>query len=217
MYENLTLWWNTLNTLQRVFYYCAIPATVILIIQTILNIFAIGNHDMDLHNHGGIGSVDLDGDFDIGGDTIADVEPIHGLSGLRFFSIRGLVAFFSIFGWVGASLAKDDNINAFVIFFIASACGFLGMAVIAWLFYAINKLQVSGNTNYNNAIGSIGEVYLTIPPARTGYGKVNVIVQDRLSEIQAMSDSLEPLTTGMSVHVIGVVNVNTLLVEKQIK
>ena len=53
-----TNWWEGLTLLQQCFAVVAIPATVILLLQTVLLLFGMGGHDAD---HG---EVDTDHDFD---------------------------------------------------------------------------------------------------------------------------------------------------------
>ncbi|MDD2496083.1 MAG: hypothetical protein PHE29_12925, partial [Tissierellia bacterium] len=115
----MTDWWNGLTVLEQVFYYCAIPATIILVIQTIASILGIGSDGGDV-------DVDFDGDIDTSfdsntidfGDTSAEstsVDAVESASSLRFFSIRGIVAFFSLFGWVGVVLS-EAGLNVFIVF-----------------------------------------------------------------------------------------------------
>ena len=212
----MTDWWNGLTVLEQVFYYCAIPATVILAIQTIASILGIG---------GDGGDVDFDGDIDVDfdsevvdfGNTAAEstsLDAVESASSLKFFSIRGIVAFFSLFGWVGIVLL-EAGLNTFLVFFIATVCGLIGMLVIAIMFYLISKMQRSGNIDIKNAIDQKAQVYLTIPANMKGKGKINVTIQERYSEINAMTKNEHPITTGSMVRVVGVMDINTLLVEKQ--
>jgi RNA 3'-terminal phosphate cyclase len=81
--------------LEQVFYYCAVPATVILVLQTILSILGIGNGDSDVDFDGGenvdFGSqidVNIDSNVDFSSDTIAEsstIDTIESASSLRFF------------------------------------------------------------------------------------------------------------------------------------
>jgi len=222
----MTEWWNGLTELEQVFYYCAIPATIILVLQTILTILGIGHGDGDVDFDGDMDgdvdfSGDLDGDIDTdaGGmaDSLADtstMDSIESASSLKFFSIRGIVAFFSLFGWVGIVLAEKE-INIFLIFFIAIICGLMGMFIIAIMFYLISKMQRNGNINIRNAIGHTGQVYLTIPAKQAGVGKIQIIIQERLTEVNAMTNNYKQLSTGTLIRVVDVIDINTLLVEKQ--
>ena len=201
-------WWESLPFLQQLFYYCAIPATLILIIQTFLSIFGIGHDDVDIDSDL---DMDVDADFD---SDVTTADAIESASSLKFFSIRGIVAFFTLFGWVGVVLA-GHGINSALVFIIAFISGLIGMLIIALLFYSITKLQCSGNIKIKNAIGQIGQVYIPIPANMSGKGKIQVTLQDSLSEIYAMTEGNERLSTGSMVLVVDAIDANTLLVEKQ--
>ena len=63
----MTEWWEALSSLGRVFACIAIPATLVLLIQTILSIIGLSGSD---------GDADVpDGGIDIDGDGIPDVFP----------------------------------------------------------------------------------------------------------------------------------------------
>lgn len=208
----MTSWWNELTALEQAFYYCAIPSTIILVIQTIAAILGIGHDDFDVDFDG---DVDMTGHVDMGDTSahVVGVDAVESASSLKFFSIRGIVAFFSLFGWVGVVLAND--LNPVVVFFIAALCGLAGMLVIALMFYFVSRLQQSGNINIRNAVGSKGTVYLTIPPKQSGKGKIQITIQDRYTEVDAVTNSFKPLATGTAIRVVDVIDLNTLLVEKQ--
>lgn len=206
----MTQWWNSLNDLQQLFYYCAIPATTVLFIQTLLTILGLGN-DVDFDS-----DLDVDFDSDFESDTSItelDLDQVESTSSLKFFSIRGIVAFLTLFGWVGIVLS-NTNLHISIIFLIATLSGLAGMIIIALMFYGITRLQSSGNIRLNNAIGSTAQVYIPIPPNRLGKGKIQVTIQERLSEVYAMTESKKTLSTGCIVRVVDVIDINTLLVEK---
>ena len=106
-------WWNTLSALQQGLALLAIPATVILLLQTILLLFGIGGHDAD-HGETDVAD-DLDADDDADGaadtdadaDTEADIPAHHGAhhaAGIRLFTLRGIVALFAVGGWLGIAM-----------------------------------------------------------------------------------------------------------------
>jgi len=212
-------WWQALSAFERVFFCIAFPASAILLIQTILTLIGLG-HDGDVDGvdadtdtgiefHGG----DADADHDIGHDFSHDGD--HGMDSgadFRFFSIRGLVAFFTLFGWVGALLGAGP-MNKVLAVIIAILSGLAAMFLIALIFYGVSRLQSSGNIRYANAVGRTGEVYLTIPASRKGTGKVQVVIQERLIEVNAMTDINKPIPTGANVKITGMLGDHVLLVE----
>lgn len=190
-----------LTQLQKFFYYIAIPSTVVLAIQTVLTLLGISD---------GLGDADIDVDMD--GDI--DGFDVDGMAGFRFFSIRGIISFLTIFGWVGVVLS-NSAMHIGVILFLSFLSGLVAMFLVALMFYSMTKLQSSGNIQYKNAIGSTGEVYIPIPANRNGTGKIQITVQGRYIELEAITDSDTVLSTGTFVRVTDIVNKSLLLVEKE--
>ena len=221
-------WWNGLAVLQQVFYYVAIPFTLVLIIQSVLTLIGLGGHDADADADSDF-DMDSDSDFDMDSDADADMDmdsdfdtgghiDVHGhehgidAAGFRFFTVRGIVAFFCIFGWSGLAFYAS-GMQAALTILLAVVCGFAAMFAIGLMFYAVKRLQSSGNIKYSNALGKTAEVYIPIPAQRSGKGKVMVNVQERLIEADAVTDEETPLKTGENVKVVGNIS-NTLIVKR---
>lgn len=184
-------WWNGLSYVSQIFAVIAIPATVIMLLQAILALIGVGiDHD-----------VDFDGHLDATGD------------GLSLISIRGLVAFFSIGGWVGV-VVDSKGFNIYLTSIIAFAAGSVALLGIAFIFKNIYKLQDSGNLDIENAVGKTGKVYIPVPPHGKGHGKINILVQDRYVELDAVSDGDKFLETHELVTVIKTLDADTVVVEK---
>ena len=212
-------WFESLTAFQRFFAYIAIPSTLILAIQTILLVFGLagggGEADGDAPDTGfGDGpDGDLDGDF---GDFDGDVDAGHGVhdipdAGLRLFTVRGFIAFFTVFGWGGLALLRS-GVSAGLSAILAGVMGFCSMLAMAVIFKLCMRLQSDGTMRLPNAIGQSGSVYLTIPPRREGRGKVEVLVQDQMRELDAVTDEGEALPTGCEVVVVAVSGKSTLVV-----
>lgn len=221
-------WWNALTGLQQFFYYVAIPFTVLLLIQTIMTIIGLGDSgadaDVDTDFDADMDTdfdADMDTDFDADMDTdfdadVGDSVDVHdsgyGYAGFRFFTVRGVIAFFCIFGWTGITLTSS-TLPLIPIILISVVAGLLAMLIIGLMFFVVKRLQSSGNIKHSNAIGKVAEVYIPIPSSRSGKGKVMVCVQERLIEAEAITDEVEKIPTGKSVHVVGSIG-NTLIVKK---
>ena len=140
-----------------------------------------------------------------GHDAGHDVHGAHLTEeGLNLVSVRALsagVAFFGIGGLAGMStpLHLMLAIPAAVAFGSAATIG------MAYATRAILRLEDDGSVRVESAIGSSASVYLSIPAARSGLGKIHVQVQNRLVEYQAVTSHGEPLPTGARVHVVDVV------------
>ena len=189
-------WWQSLSAIEHGFAYIALPATIILVIQTLLLLFGLGGDGPEA-------AIDTDADFDADGAPDFDQGDVAELSdaGLRIFTVRGFVAFFSVFGWGGLWLLRAGVHPAAA-----------SMIVIALILRAALRLQNDGTVELRNAIGCAGTVYLTIPANREEPGKVNVLVQERLGEFDAVTDENEAIPTGTEVLVTAVSGKTTLVV-----
>lgn len=218
----MAAWWQTLTTLEQVLLYIAVPATLVLIIQTVLLFVGGGPEgDGDLSHDGvpdgGDGAPDgvpdalpdgapdgpPEGDFiSHGGEMEAHGGEEPPSQALHIFTLRGVVAFLTLFGWSGLWFSQM-GLPGFLAAFLAVPVGFAGMVAIALMVREALKLQYDGTLNPRNALGRPGEVYLAIPPARSGQGKVTVLVQEQLREFEAVTDSPDPIPTGAPVVVTG--------------
>ncbi|HBK01654.1 MAG TPA: hypothetical protein DDY77_01295 [Clostridiales bacterium] len=197
------MWWETLNLAQKIYFCIACPATVLLVVQIILLLVGFGSGGGDVDADTDVDCPDAGSDAD--GDGILDNDP-----GITLFSVRGLVAFFAIGGWIGYTFADNNLPLAIVVSLVAGTAALVGMAfLMKWL----TGLQSNGNINYNEAVGKIAEVYLTIPPKNTGSGKVTLNVSERYIEKSAIQSGDSPIPTGAKVKIISVIG-DEYLVEK---
>lgn len=181
----MTEWWSNLTLISQIYYCIAIAATVILLIQSILLFFGIGV-DSDADGGGG----DSDGNFDTDG-------------GLSLFTIRGIVAFFTMGGWTGVLLSSVGTAD-WITIVVSLIVGAAALFVIALIMKAFTKLQSNGSMDLANAIGKTATVYLKIPPKGEGKGKITLTFGGRFVEIDAISDSEKGFPMQAIVKVVGV-------------
>lgn len=200
--------WFMSDPLRAVLLIVAVPSTLIMLIQTILIFVGMagGDADMDIPDDNGI-----DGVFGHNSPEAHDMD--IGDSGLRLFTVRGMVAFFSVGGWAGLS-AYSLTDNTFAAIITAVIFGSLALLLVAWFFKWAASLHANGMLNMDSAVGKIGEVYITIPANMSGTGKVNVVIQERLTEAEAVTECDRPLKFGERVRVTGVTMGSTLIVEQ---
>jgi hypothetical protein len=86
------------------------------------------------------------------------------------------------------------------------------MAAMAALFYSMSKLVEDGTMRMSDAIGRTAEVYLPIPGASQGMGKVQMNLQGAVREMQAMTRNPETLPRGAVVQVTELIDGNILVV-----
>ena len=171
----------------RVFAIVAIPSTLVLVVQTILLFFGFDE--------------EFDGDVDIPGDD-----------GMVLFSLRGIMGMAAVGGWSGLVLYQTGLPLGMAVL-LAVVFGFIALVGIAWLMKVSMKLQSSGNLDLGYAIGKVGTVYIPIPAEMKGTGKVNITLQERLVEVNAVTACDRKLVTGESVRVVGTDETGVLVVE----
>ncbi|WP_115878151.1 hypothetical protein [Lutibacter oceani] len=152
------------------------------------------------------------GDADMEADA-SDFEADDGGVGFQFFTFKGIVAFFTIFGWSGVTCI-DNGLSTTATLIISTIAGLIMMVLTSLLFYWMHKLSESGTLKMKNAVGVICEVYLPIGAKRSKMGKVQIKVQGSLRELEAITDEEEDLKTGTMVKVTEIVSAEILLVEK---
>lgn len=219
-------WWDSLSLISQIFACIAIPTTLVLAIQTVMMFIGLDGDDIDgadgaeLSFDPDIGDADI-GDMDadvsdgIFGDDLSPGDPDpSGLGDLRIFSVRGIIAFLVVFGWVGFVM-DDGGAALWLSLPVATVCGLAIMLLMALLLRAVMGLRNNGNINNRNAIGMAGRVYLTVPASRCGEGKVNVMLQGSYVEREAVTDEETPLPTGSEVVVVGVSGQTTLVVKRK--
>ena len=196
-------WWNSLDLVGQIFALIAIPATLVLVVQSVLLIFGIG---------GGADGIDLDG------DGIPDTPGFEGDGdgGLALFSLRGIMSLAAVAGWSGLVMHEAEMPLGLTVF-LAAAFGFIVMVAIAWFMKLATKLQQNGNLDIGYAIGKVGTVYIPIPPNMTGSGKINLTIQERFVEIDAKTPCGRKLTTGESVKITATDPAGMVVVEPLMK
>ena len=208
-------WWESLGTAGHIFACVAIPSTVVLFLQTLLMLIGIGGSS--LGGEDGDADVSADAEVDSAGDMDADAEAESELDGgLRLFSIRGILSFLTVTGWVGV-LGVEMGWSLPITILVAATSGFAAMLLIALLFRLVFSLQSDGTEDIRHALGVAGSVYLRIPPMRKGVGKVSLMLDGRLVEKNAVTDEEDTLNYGEQVVVIGISGGTELIVKRKFK
>jgi hypothetical protein len=81
------------------------------------------------------------------------------------------------------------------------------------LMLLLYRLGQDGSVRIQRSVGQCGTVYIPVPGGRAGTGKVQLQVQNRIMEYQAMTSHPEKLATGAKVVVVDVINPTTVEVE----
>jgi hypothetical protein len=196
---------NSLNLFEKILFVVSVSSTIILVIQTILALLGMGE-DGDFAEA-------MDGDVENGETPDSSDNNAFDAQGLRLFTVRGVVAFLMVGSWVGF-VASRAGVSEFMTVVFAVVSGTASLFGMAKLMQVLMGLHEDGTLKVNNALGQTGTVYIRIPGAEKGVGKVNVTVQERLCEFDAVTENGEGIKTGELVYVTDIRAGNVLVVEK---
>ena len=185
-------WWSALDLFMKILWGIAIATSLIFLVETILTFIGI-DHEMDT-------------DFDMAdGSFEADAS-------MNLYTFRNLVNFLLGMSWT-AILLKSSITSTALLMVIAVIAGGLLVFAVMWMFRWLSQMQQSGNIDvFKLAVGCQGKVYLTIPAARSGAGKVQITINESVREYDAVTDSDTPIKTGTPVRVVEALDASTLLV-----
>ncbi|MFV0419445.1 MAG: NfeD family protein [Dysgonomonas sp.] len=171
---------STMDSAQQFYWYIAIGASVVFIIQTAMTFI------------GADSDTDVDTDLDDGGHA-----PFH------LFSLRNLINFLLGFGWTGVSLYTAIP-NRLLLAIVAFLVGIVFIAVFFFVMRALIKLSEDNSFNMRETIGMTADVYLTIPKEKEGKGKIFISVRGTTHEISAITEHTEALKNGSLVKVLDI-------------
>ncbi len=183
---------NQLEPLLRTFWYVAIPASIIFVLQTLMTLIGASHSDSS--------------------DTGLEYHHLGDGADFQLFSFRNLINFLLGFGWAGISLYSTVG-HPVSIVAIALTVG----VFFVWLFFFIIKqlqrLTEDNSFQRSDTLNKEAEVYLKIPARQHGTGKVLVSSRGAIHELEAMTEGDE-IPTGAKVIVVAIEN-NVLIVAPQ--
>jgi len=166
------------------------------------------------------GLLGLMGDSDVDHDHSAGDAHDHAgehsgtgnwfLGMLTFRSIAAAITFFGL-GGLTARYYQASEVTSFL---VAIGAAYSALYLVAMTMKALARLKADGSVRMEKAVVRTGRVYLTIPPRKSGMGKVTLAVQNRTIECQAITAENE-ITTGTAVTVVALHGPNLVEVAAQ--
>ena len=180
-------WFENLSVLEQIYFWLGIVSTLFMIVQIVL---------MCLSSFGGDADIDGDGDIDVDTD-----------SGVSLFTVKTITAFFAVGSWSGLLTCAliTDKLN-WVSILVALVAGAAAMTVMALLLRAIVKLQCNGAFEIEKIVGNNATVYVSVPPSRSGRGKITLNAQGRFVELDAVTDDESRLPVDEVVEIVSTEN-----------
>jgi len=180
---------------------CAVLGCTVLVCQFVLTI--TGATDADDFESGDVGSHDL-GDHDVAHTgTAPHGDPNHAHSSSWFFGIltlRTVTSALAFFGLTGLAMNASD-VPPIPALAAASGAGFAALYLVQWMMKSLSHLRAEGTVRIKDAVGATGSVYVRIPGANAGPGKVQIMLQGRTVELSATTDAAATLPTGARIVV----------------
>jgi len=174
---------------STVFWICALAGGGFVLLQAILGLLGLGEHDV-VDDHG----------------------ELHAGDALNLLSVRAIAAGLCFFGLTGLA-AGEWGLGTLLALPFALAAGFAAAVVVALTMRAMRRMETDGVVRPEGAVGRPATVYLSIPGGPGAPGKVHLFLQGRTVEMKAVSR--DPLPTGAPVVVVDVVSPDTLEVAPQ--
>ena len=193
--------WETISqSSETMVYFCmAVAGTSLFVLKLVLSL--IGGHgDVDggLDVGGDVSHVDLagghgdlgHGDVSGGGAHVQhDGTATHPGSGAAFqlLSIQSVLALMMGMGWAGLAARVEWQWSAFSALLVAGGFGFAMMVLASFLSFQVRRLSREIIVYLRTCVGTLGRVYLTIPPSGQGQGQIEVTVSGRRRILPAVS------------------------------
>ncbi|MEI6124386.1 MAG: hypothetical protein WCQ95_12250 [Bacteroidota bacterium] len=121
-------WFDGLTTFEKIFWYIAVPFTLIFVIQLLLSVAGLDGRKNKIQP--------------TPPDEVSDEQQPKNnrilTLGLSFFSLRNVITFFTFFGWTGVITFRYGMTHQQSLL-SALACGLFAMLVLTFLFYFSNK------------------------------------------------------------------------------
>ena len=191
MLLSISTWWQHLETFEKILWTIALVFSSLYFLQSVLS---LSGGDAD-HSAG-------DADSSIAHDDGMDYQ---------FFTIKNMIAFFTMFGWVGIA-SHYSGMSKTATILLALAGGTIIVLLMVLILKNMSRLRHNGALQLENAINQKGTTYLFIPAKRGGVGKVHIKVQGTLQELSAMTDDEAEIATGTLIRVKNIINDRILLV-----
>ena len=195
----IATWWAELSLVMKILWVVTLSASLIFVIQSILTFIG----------------ADTDANFDVDVDTSMDGADLSNIdTGANLYTFRNFVNFCLGFGW-SAILLQASISSPVLLILVSTLIGVALVMAVMYLFKLLSSMQQSGNINVQKqAAGCEGKVYLTIPAARGGSGKVQITIAGSVREYDALTESETVLKTGTPIRVVDALDANTVLVEE---
>jgi len=171
-----------------IYFISAVFGGTLMVLQFLLMILGFGGGD--------------DSDF---GDTTEHASPTDVF---KIVSLRTIVAGIAFFG-LGGLAGLTGGTSKLISVFIAVISGLAAIYGVYYLYWSAARLKEDGSLSEKTLVGATGNVYVRVPPAKSGVGKVLVSQQGRTVEYEAITAG-EELKNTTPITVVRIVSSTTV-------
>lgn len=196
--QDFTTWFSALEGADRLYWYVALFASTIFLVQMLLTFVGIDHFDS---------GADVDFDAPDMGDAV-DGHTLGTFGISQLFSVRTLIYFLLGFGWGGICFGSIETL--WLRGLVAVLTGLVFVGVFFCIMRLMFRLETSGNINIRECIGQTADVYLRIGAERSSHGKISISLRGALREYDALTDGPE-IPSGTKVKVVDIES-STLIV-----
>lgn len=126
-------WFNTITTFEKIFWYFAIPFSLVFIIQLVLSIAGFDGQESNKDTNKADREEDPQQKVPVNRARAGLVS-----LGLLFFSLRNSIVFLMVFGWAGIGLLHLGLPQNRIIW-VSFVAGFISIIIFSILFYWYHK------------------------------------------------------------------------------
>jgi|TARA_B100000965_G_scaffold201819_1_gene168513 hypothetical protein len=141
-----------------------------------------------------------------------DFDAMGADASFKALTFQGIMAFMMFFGLAGLWVLDGDSDQTSLAIVVGSITGFGSMYGTGKLFQLFVALQSDGTIDMDDAIGSVGTIYLRIPEG--GVGQIQVESGSAMRTYNAKTEDGQAMSTGDFAEVIDVVS-STLIVKRK--
>lgn len=192
--------------METLFLICAVVGGTVFLTQFVMALVGLGGDSLEF-----VDDIpdEMAGDIGDAQGSVLD----HGSTWLfGVISFRTVVAAMTFFGFAGMA-CTTAQLTAPTTVLISLMAGVSAMFIVHWLMQLLYRLGHDGTVNIQRAVGLRGIVYLPIPAENEGAGKIQLKLQNRIVEYQAMTSGPDKLPAGARIEVTDIISPSTVEVQ----
>lgn len=176
-------WWTSIGWAKQIFWSLAIVASFLLFLWFILHLFGL---------------------------EFEQEEEATEKKRSPVIDVKSILLFFVFLGWSAFFIIKENILIPGLLYAILISIALIVAIRVASRFFSY-RFQ-SRHIDIKKVRESTGEVLVSIPPHRNGFGKVHLNMRGAPNELEAMTAG-QAIQPGMSVRVVDVIDEDVLVVE----